>query len=128
MAAIGGPADGGLQPPPRWGLPACSLFWRGFAPTRVDTGNYALVIEFGNPVQVVTTPGLGFKYPYQSVRTFDRRLFAFSAASTEFLTLEKTPVVAASTILWRISDPKKFFQTVFDRAGAESQARRHPVL
>jgi len=87
----------------------------------VDTGNYALVIEFGNPVQVVTTPGLGFKYPYQSVRAFDGRLFAFSPASTEFLTLEKTPVVAASTILWRISDPKKFFQTVFDRTGAESR-------
>ena len=72
-------------------------------------------------MQVVTTPGLGFKYPHQSVRAFDGRLFAFSEASTEFLTLEKTPVVAASTILWRISDPKKFFQTVFDRTGAESR-------
>ncbi len=87
----------------------------------VDTGEYALVIEFGNPVRVVSTAGLGFKYPYQSVRTFDGRLFAFGAASTEFLTLEKTPVLAASTILWRISDPKKFFETVFDRAGAESR-------
>ena len=87
----------------------------------VDSGEYALVTEFGKPVQAVTVPGLGFKYPYQSVRTFDSRLFAYTPASTEFLTLEKTPVVAASTILWRISDPQKFFQTVFDRAGAESR-------
>jgi len=87
----------------------------------VDTGEYALVTEFGNPVQVVTTPGLRFKLPYQSVRTFDSRLFAYAQPSTEFLTVEKTPVVAASTILWRIGDPKKFFQTVFDRAGAESR-------
>ena len=87
----------------------------------VDAGEYALVTEFGKPVQVVTAPGLGFKYPYQSVRTFDSRLFAYTPVSTEFLTLEKTPVVAASTILWRISDPQKFFQTVFDRAGAESR-------
>ncbi len=87
----------------------------------VETGEYALVTEFGKPVQVITAPGLGFKYPYQSVRTFDSRLFAYTPASTEFLTLEKTPVVAASTVLWRISDPKKFFQTVFDRAGAESR-------
>ena len=87
----------------------------------VDSGEYALVTEFGKPEQVVTAPGLGFKYPYQSVRTFDSRLFAYTPASTEFLTLEKTPVVAASTILWRISDPQKFFQTVFDRAGAESR-------
>jgi membrane protease subunit HflC len=87
----------------------------------VETGEYALVTEFGKPVQVITVPGLGFKYPYQSVRTFDSRLFAYTPASTEFLTLEKTPVVAASTVLWRVSDPKKFFQTVFDRAGAESR-------
>ena len=87
----------------------------------IETGEHALVTEFGKPVQVITAPGLGFKYPYQNVRTFDSRLFAYTPASTEFLTLEKTPVVAASTILWRVSDPKKFFQTVFDRAGAESR-------
>jgi len=87
----------------------------------VDAGEYALVTEFGNPIEAVTRPGLRFKLPYQSVRTFDIRLFALAPASTEFLTLEKTPVVAASTILWRISDPKKFFQTVFNRAGAESR-------
>ena len=87
----------------------------------VETGTFALVTEFGRPVQVITSAGLGFKYPYQSVRTFDSRLFAYTPAATEFLTVEKTPVVAAGTILWRISDPKRFFQTVFDRAGAESR-------
>ena len=87
----------------------------------VATGEYGLVTEFGKPVKVVTTPGLGFKLPYQSVRTFDARLVAFTPASSEFLTVEKTPVVAASTILWRIGDAKRFFQTVFDRAGAESR-------
>jgi modulator of FtsH protease HflC len=87
----------------------------------VETGEYALVTDFGKPVQVVTTPGLGFKYPYQSVRSLDSRLFAYAPASAEYLTLEKTQVVAASTVLWRISEPKKFFETVFDRAGAESR-------
>ena len=87
----------------------------------VSVGEHAVVTEFGKPVDVVKTPGLGFKYPWQSVRTFDSRLFAYGTAPTEFLTVEKTPVVAASTILWRISDPKQFFQTVFDRAGAESR-------
>ncbi len=87
----------------------------------VESGQFAIVTEFGKPVQIVTSPGLGFKYPYQSVHRFDARLFAYTPASTEYLTLEKTPVVAASTVLWRISDPKKFFQTVFDRSGAESR-------
>src|SRR5512147_2649410 len=87
----------------------------------VYTGEYALVTEFGKPVQVVTAPGLRFKLPYQSVRSLDARLFAYTPSSTEFLTLEKTPVVAGSTVFWRISDPKRFFQTVFDRSGAESR-------
>jgi len=87
----------------------------------VEAGEYALVTEFGKPVQVITSPGLGVKLPYQSIHTFDSRLYATAPASTEFLTLEKTPVVAASTIFWRIGDPQKFFQTVFDRAGAESR-------
>ncbi|MGH8247919.1 MAG: protease modulator HflC [Gammaproteobacteria bacterium] len=102
-------AAGGLA-----GIAATSFF-------SVETGKFALVTEFGKPVQVVTSPGLGFKYPYQSVRTFDSRLFAYTPPSSEFLTVEKTPVVAAGTILWRISDPKQFFQTVFDRSGAESR-------
>jgi membrane protease subunit HflC len=87
----------------------------------VDTGESALVTEFGKPVQVLTSAGLRFKLPYQSVRIFDSRLFVYTPAASEFLTVEKTPVVAAGTILWRIADPEKYFQTVFDRAGAESR-------
>jgi modulator of FtsH protease HflC len=87
----------------------------------VDSTEYAIVTDFGNPTQVVRSPGLGFKYPYQSVRTIDRRLFVYASPSSEFLTLEKTPVVAAGTVLWRVADPRRYFETVFDRAGAESR-------
>jgi membrane protease subunit HflC len=87
----------------------------------VDAAHYAVVTEFGKPVQVITEPGLRFKLPYQSVHTFDRRLFAYGRPATEFLSLEKTPIVASSTIIWHIADPRKFFETVFDRAGAESR-------
>src|SRR4030081_1046546 len=64
----------------------------------VDSADYAIVTDFGKPTQVVTAPGLGFKHPLQSVRTFDRRLFVYAAPPSEFLTLEKTPVVASATI------------------------------
>jgi membrane protease subunit HflC len=101
-----------------FGLGAALIWMCAFT---VRTGDFALVTEFGRPVRVVRTPGLAFKYPYQSARTFDGRLFAYAPASTEFLTLEKTPVVAASTVLWRIREPERFFQTVFDQAGAESR-------
>ncbi len=87
----------------------------------VESAQYAVVTAFGKPVQVVKQPGLGFKLPYQSARFFDNRLAAFTPSSSEFLTIEKTPVVAAGTIAWRIAEPRKFFETVFDRAGAESR-------
>ena len=87
----------------------------------VDSADYAIVTEFGRPTQVITAPGLGFKHPWQSVRTFDRRLFVYAAQPSEFLTLEKTPVVASGTILWRVADPKRYFETVGDRRSAESR-------
>ena len=87
----------------------------------VDAAQYAVVTEFGKPVLVITEPGLSLKLPYQSVHTFDRRLFAYGRPASEFLSLEKTPIVASATIIWRIADPRRFFETVFDRAGAESR-------
>jgi membrane protease subunit HflC len=87
----------------------------------VDSAEYDIVTDFGKPTQVITTPGLHVKYPYQSVRTFDHRLFVYPSPASEFLTLEKTPVVAAGTVLWRVADPRKFFETVFDKTGAESR-------
>lgn len=88
---------------------------------RVETGEYAVVTEFGDPVQVVTNPGLGIKYPYQSVRKFDARLYVHTPAFSEFLTLDKTAVIASGVVLWRIEDPRRYFETVFNRAGAESR-------
>jgi membrane protease subunit HflC len=88
---------------------------------KVETGEYAVVTQFGDPVQVVTTAGLGIKYPYQSVRKFDARLYVYAPAISEFLTRDKSAVVASGVILWRVEDPRKYFATVFNRAGAESR-------
>jgi membrane protease subunit HflC len=87
----------------------------------VDSAEYAIVTDFGKPTQVLTEPGLGFKHPLQSVWRFDRRLFVYASSPNEFLTVEKTPVVASGTVLWRVADPKRYFETVIDRRGAESR-------
>ncbi|WP_187399226.1 protease modulator HflC [Bradyrhizobium paxllaeri] len=87
----------------------------------VGDGERAVVTSFGRPVQVVTTPGLGVKLPYESVTKFDGRLFVYQPPLNEFLTLEKTAVTAAAAVLWRISEPKRFFETVLNKAGAESR-------
>ena len=90
-------------------------------PFVVDATDYAIVTAFGKPTQVITSPGLGFRSAYESLRTLDRRVFVHASPAAEFLTLEKTQVVAAGTVLWRVAEPRKFFETVFDRTGAESR-------
>ena len=55
----------------------------------VDSADYAIVTDFGKLTQVITTPGLGFKRPWQNVRTFDRRLFVYTGAPSEFRLLRK---------------------------------------
>src|SRR5258706_7731727 len=87
----------------------------------VDSADYAIVSDFGKPTQVITAPGLGFKHPLQSVRTFDHRLFVYAAPPSEFLTLEKTPVVASGTILWRGGEPQGDFLNLFWRREAATR-------
>ena len=91
----------------------------------VETGEFAVVTQFGNPVRVVKAPGLHMKYPYpvQSLTRLDGRLFLLVAPPSEFLTSGKQNVVASGLILWRIAEPRKFLQTVFDTKGAESRLR-----
>jgi modulator of FtsH protease HflC len=89
----------------------------------VEAGQVAVVTQFGDPVRVESSPGLHAKYPYplQSVTALDGRLHILVPAPGELLTLEKRNVVASGYIVWRIADPRRFLQTVFDRTGAESR-------
>lgn len=105
------------------GAPVLGLALLWLSLFSVDTGEFAVVTQFGNPVRVITTPGLKLKYPapIQSVSRFDRRLSILVPPSREFLTLGKRSVAASGFVLWRIHDPRKFMQTVFDKTGAESR-------
>jgi membrane protease subunit HflC len=89
----------------------------------VEAGQVAVVTQFGDPVRIESVPGLHAKYPYpfQSVIALDGRLHILVPPPSELLTLEKRNVVASGYIVWRVADPRRFLQTVFDRAGAESR-------
>ena len=103
------------------GLGAVLALFLGLCVFSVDASECALVTEFGAPVRTVKEPGLHLKYPYQSVRAFDNRLSVFAPPPSEYLTLEKTPVLASTAAFWRIADPQRFLETVFDETGAESR-------
>jgi membrane protease subunit HflC len=93
----------------------------GTAAFVVDETQTAIVTQFGSPVRVIADAGLHWKIPQpvQAVRFFDKRLLVYDPKPTEFLTNDKKNVVVDAFVTWRIADPRKFLETVNDRAGAE---------
>ncbi|HEX3869388.1 MAG TPA: protease modulator HflC, partial [Pirellulales bacterium] len=68
----------------------------------VDETQYAIVTQFGDPVQFRAEPGLGFKWPFQSVWRFDRRLQIYAPAGREMLTEDKENLNVEWYACWRI--------------------------
>jgi len=87
----------------------------------VDETQIAIVTQFGDPLRVIEDAGPHWKLPQpvQAVRFFDKRLLIYDPKPTEFLTNDKKNIVADAFVAWRIDDPKRFLETVNDRAGAE---------
>ena len=104
-----------------FGLSA-SLVVLGSALFTVDQRQYAIVFQLGEIKEVVTQPGLNFKWPMiQNVRYFDRRVLTLDAQEPErFITSEKKNVLVDSFVKWRIVDPKLYYISV---QGDEVRAR-----
>src|ERR1700686_267250 len=94
------------------GLLAASMF-------TVSETDTAIVTLFGRPTRTITSAGLQFKWPVESVLRFDRRLMVYDPGSSEFLTKDKKNLVLGSAVCWRITDPNRFLQTLGDVTGAE---------
>lgn len=80
----------------------------------VDQRQYAIVFQLGEIKEVVTEPGLNFKWPLiQNVRYFDRRILTMDSVEPErFLTAEKKPVLVDSFVKWRIADVHQYYISV----------------
>jgi membrane protease subunit HflC len=89
----------------------------------VDQRQNAIVFQFGEVKEVVTTPGLKFKWPLiQNVRLFDMRILAYDDVEPlRFLTQGNRPVLVDSFIRWRIVDVRQYFVSV---QGSEVEATR----
>jgi membrane protease subunit HflC len=80
----------------------------------VDQRQNAIIFQLGEVKDVVTKPGLHFKWPLlQNVRHFDMRILTFDDAEPlRFITSEKKPVLVDSFVKWRILDVKQFYVSV----------------
>ena len=80
----------------------------------VDETRQAVILQFGEPVRIIKTPGLHFKLPapLQVAQHFDDRLLEYDVAPEEILSKDKKSLIVDNYVRWRIVDPLLFLQTV----------------
>ena len=74
---------------------------------------YTIIRQFGAVERVIDEPGLSLKVPFvQSAGTLPKTEMLYDLAVSDVITSDKKSMVADSFVLWRISDPLKFIQTL----------------
>lgn len=88
----------------------------------VKESEQVLVLQFGAVKRLVNTSGLHFKLPLiQNTVYYDRRVLDYDARSGEIPTRDQRQIVVNAFARYRIIDPLKFFQTVFNEQGMDGQ-------
>lgn len=90
----------------------------------VDQRQNAMVFQFGQLKNVITTPGLHFKWPMvQNVRYVDTRILTLDDPEPQrFITSENKPVLVDAFVKWRIVDSRAFYVAVGgDERGAANR-------
>jgi membrane protease subunit HflC len=73
----------------------------------------AIVLQFGDPKEVVTEPGLHFKLPFiQNVAYVDKRILSVDPPSQEILLRGNLRIVVDAFVRYRITNPLRFIQAV----------------
>ena len=84
---------------------------------------YTIIKQFGAVVNIIDQPGLSLKTPFvQSASTLPKTEMLYDLAASDVITSDKKSMVADSFVLWKITDPLKFIQTLSGSvANAESR-------
>lgn len=88
-----------------------------------NENQYSLIRQFGKIDHVVDHAGISFKIPLiQSVDTLPKETLLYDLSSSDVITSDKKTMICNSYILWRITDPLLFAQTLNSSLGnAESR-------
>lgn len=78
-----------------------------------NENEYSLVRQFGRIDHVVDEAGISFKIPFiQSVDTLPKMTLLYDLSASDVITSDKKTMICDSYILWHITDPLKFAQTL----------------
>ncbi len=88
----------------------------------VDQRQQVLILQFGEPMRLITTPGIKFKIPLmQDALFFDKRIIDLNAAEEEVIASDQKRLIINAFAKYRITDPLKFYTTVRTNFGLESK-------
>ena len=74
---------------------------------------YSLIRQFGKVDHVVSEAGISFKIPFiQSVDKLPNQTLLYDLPASDVITGDKKTMICDSYILWHITDPLKFSQTL----------------
>lgn len=95
----------------------------------VDVREKALVLRFGEVVQVQETPGLRFKLPViDDVVKYDARILSLPTEPMEVTPLDDRRLVVDAFARWQITDPVMFRRAVGRGGIAEANSRLEGIL
>ena len=88
----------------------------------VQENQYACTVRFSKIESVTDQAGLHFKVPFlDSVKYFTKATQFYDIPPSEVLTSDKQNMTVDCYILWSISDPKLFYQTLSTTSNAEDR-------
>lgn len=74
---------------------------------------YKLIRRFGKVDRVITEAGVSVKVPIlESVDTVPKKMLLYDLAQSDVITQDKKTMIADSFVIWEISEPLKFAQTL----------------
>ena len=88
----------------------------------VRENEYACTVRFAKIIDTTGEAGLHFKIPFiDSVKYFTKATQLYDIPPSEVLTSDKQNMTVDCYILWSISDPKLFYQTLTTTSNAEQR-------
>jgi len=88
----------------------------------INQTEQAIVLQFGEPVREIKTPGLKMKVPFiQRVVVYENRLLNLDPPAQEVVLNDKKRLDVDSFTRYRIVNPLKFYQTVRTEVQAQSK-------
>ena len=79
----------------------------------VEENQFACTVRFAEIISTADTAGLHFKLPFiDTISYFSKATQFYDIPPSEVLTSDKQNMTADCYVLWRIEDPKKFYQTL----------------